>query len=124
MRKSLILFTIVFAYIWGCSSSEDKYDLITKDDRKVISSFCKCLEPLTYYNNKITSSNDSLTKAIYTDSFQVKVIELAPCLEEADRIELKFGKSKDYNKQFIQYVKDKHPDCVSIWLSESNKDTP
>lgn len=124
MRKSLLLFTIIFSYLWGCSASENKYELITKDDRKVIGSFCKCLEPLTYYNNKITSSNDSLTKAVYTDSFQVKVIELAPCLEEADKLELKFGESKEYNKQFIQYVKDKHPDCVSLWLGESNKDTP
>ncbi len=124
MRKYLILFTIIFVYIWGCSSSEDKFDLITKEDRKIIGSFCKCLEPLRYYNDKITSSNDPSTKAIYTDSFQLKVIELAPCLEDADKIELKFGESKDYNKQFIQYVKVKHPDCVSLWLGESFKETP
>lgn len=123
MRKSVILFILVLSYIWGCSGSEDKYDLIKSDDRKAIKSICKCMEPLKPYLDKMVSSEDSLTRAIYADSFDVKIIELAPCLENAEQLENRFINSEEYTKQFIEYISEKHPNCVPYFLGEKVSDT-
>ncbi|HMQ80037.1 MAG TPA: hypothetical protein PKE39_07425 [Ignavibacteria bacterium] len=123
MRKSVVLFILVFVYIWGCSGSDDKYDLIKSEDRKAIKSICKCMEPLKPYLDKMVSTEDSLTKAIYADSFEVKIIELAPCLENADQLENKFSNSEEYTKQFIEYVREKHPNCMPYFLGEKVNDS-
>lgn len=123
MRKSLILFISIFAYVWGCSGSEDKYDLINNHDRKAIKSVCGCIEPLKPYLDKMLNAGDSLSREIYADSFEVKVIELAPCLEKAEQFENKFSNSEEYTRQFIEYVREKHPDCVPYFLGEKVGDS-
>ncbi|HRE12150.1 MAG TPA: hypothetical protein PK605_02345 [Ignavibacteria bacterium] len=123
MRKSVILFILILAYVWGCSGSEDKYDLIKSDDRKAIKSICNCIEPLKPYLDKMISSKDSLTREVYADSFEVKVLELAPCLEKVDQLENKFSGSEEYTLQFIDYIKAKHPNCVPYFLGESVSDS-
>ncbi|MEO8512684.1 MAG: hypothetical protein ABI543_03930 [Ignavibacteria bacterium] len=123
MHKSLILFALIFIYIWGCAGGSDKYNLIDKDDRKAISSICKCMEPLTIYKEKMQNATDTASKRMYKDSFEVKVVELEPCLDNLDKLEIKFGDNKDYLDQFVEYVKDKHPKCVPIFLGIGNTDT-
>ncbi|NOS84760.1 MAG: hypothetical protein HOP31_06440, partial [Ignavibacteria bacterium] len=49
----MILFVLVFVYIWVCSGSEDKYDLIPTEDRKSLAQVCKCMEPVTVYKEKM-----------------------------------------------------------------------
>ena len=124
MRKCLILFALIFAYIWGCSASEeDKYSLLTKDDRLAIKTYCDCMSPLTYYTTKMKNAKDSLTELAYLDSFQIKVIELEPCIEKAEKMEIRYGLNEKYNSQFIQYVRDKHPDCEALWLGTNVSDS-
>ncbi len=123
MRKSLVLFALIFAYIWGCSSSEDKYSMLSKDERKAIASICSCMEPLTKFQNKMQNATDTATRRIYKDSFEVKAAEMLPCLESLEKLELKSSDNKDYRYQFTEYVKDKHPDCVSLFLGISVTDT-
>ena len=123
MRKSLILFTLIFVYIWGCASSNDKYDMITKDDRKAVAEICNCMEPLTIYKDKMQNATDTATRRMYKDSFEVKVVQLEPCLENLEKFEIKFGGSKEYMTQFVEYVKEKHPKCEPIFLGTSVTDT-
>lgn len=119
MRKSIILFVIVFAYIWGCSGSEDKYDLVPKDDRKAIAQICGCMEPVTVYKEKMSAEKDTMLRRMYRDSFELKAAELLPCLEEFEKLETKFGTSEKYLKQVSEYIKEKHPNCVPILMGNS-----
>lgn len=123
MRKSLILFAIIFVYMWGCTGSNDKYNMIDKDDRKAISSICNCMEPLTVYREKMLNAADTVTKRMYKDSFEVKVVALEPCLDNLEKLEVKFGNSKEYLDQFVEYVTDKHPKCVTIFLGRGYTDS-
>ncbi len=123
MRKSLILFGLIFAYIWGCASSNDKYSLITNDDRKAVADICKCMEPLTVYKEKMATETDTMKRRMYKDSFEVKAAEMLPCLEKYEKLETKFGTGKEYMDQFVEYVKEKHPKCVPLLLGTGSTDT-
>ena len=116
MRKSVMLFVLVFAYIWGCSGSEDKYDLIPKEDRKSLAQVCKCMEPVTVYKEKMATETDTSLRRMYRDSFEVKAAEMLPCLEEFEKLEVKFGTSEKYLSQMVEYIKEKHPNCVPLML--------
>lgn len=116
MRKSVILFVLIFLYIWGCSGSDDKYDLIPKEDRKSLARVCKCMEPVTIYKDKMVTETDTSLRRMYRDSFEVKATELLPCLEEFEKLEVKFGTSEKYLNQMVEYIKEKHPNCVTLML--------
>ncbi len=123
MRKSVILFVLVFAYIWGCSGSEDKYNLIPKEDRKSLAQVCKCMEPVTVYKEKMTTETDSSLRRMYRDSFEIKAAELLPCLEEFEKLEVKFGTSEKYLNQMVEYIKEKHPNCVPLMMGIGPNDS-
>ena len=123
MRKSLILFVIVFAYIWGCSGSEDKYSLLDNSDRSSIAKICKCIEPLEFYKQKMTEGSDTAQKRMYMDTFQLKAAELYPCIEEFEKLEVKFETGEKYREQFIAYVKDKHPYCSKFMIGLGPNDS-
>lgn len=123
MRKSLILFILIFAYIWGCSGSEDEYGLVSSADRKAIAEICGCFEPIQAYKDKMTSSRDSITRIAYRDSFETKIIEMAPCLEKAEKLDEKTASSDKYMEQFMKYVKDKHPDCYPMLIGIGPNDS-
>jgi len=112
----VILFVVVFAYIWGCSGSEDKYDLISKEDRRSLAQVCKCMEPVTIYKEKMASESDTLLKRMYRDSFEVKVGEMLPCLEEFEKLEVKFGNGEKYKNQMVEYIREKHPNCAPLMI--------
>jgi hypothetical protein len=107
---------LVFVYIWGCTSSEDKYGLISKDDRKAVAEVCKCMEPVETFKEKMANETDTLLRKMYRDSFEVKAVEMLPCLEKFEKLETKFGSSDEYMNQFVEYVRDKHPKCVPLML--------
>ena len=123
MRKSLILFILVFAYIWGCSGSKDEYNLIKPAERKAIAEICSCFEPIQVYKDKMTSERDSLLQKTYRDSFEMKIIEMAPCLEKADELDKKSAGDDKYMNQFIKYVKEKHPDCFPMMIGIGPNDS-
>ena len=116
MRKSLVLFVLVSVYIWGCSGSDDKYDRIPKSDRKSIARVCGCMEPVTVYKEKMAAETDTLIRRMYRDSFELKAAELLPCLEEFEKLEVKFGTSEKYLDQMVEYIKENHPNCVPLML--------
>jgi hypothetical protein len=116
MRKSIILFAIVFAYIIGCSSSEqDKYNLLSKQDRKKVKTLCKCIEPLTPYMKKSMSAQDSSIAMMYLDSMEIKSKEIEPCIGNARLLEDKSVKDEKYTKQLIEYIREKYPDCLPFY---------
>ena len=123
MRKSLILFVLVFAYIWGCSGSDDKYDQIPNSDRKSIAQVCGCMEPVTVYKEKMATETDTMIRRMYRDSFELKAAELLPCLEEFEKLEVKFGTSEKYLNQMVAYIKEKHPNCVPLMMGVGPNDS-
>jgi hypothetical protein len=123
VRKSLILFILVFIYIWGCSGSEDEYNLIKPSERKAIAEICGCFEPIQSYKDKMTTERDSITRKAYRDSFETKIIEMAPCLEKADELDKKTAGNDKYMEQFIKYVRDKHPDCYPMMIGIGPNDS-
>jgi hypothetical protein len=127
MRKSLILFALLFAYIWGCASSteEDKYPLVTKSDRKKIKTICKCIEPLSPMLIKMMEAKDSAIASMYEDSLEIKAAQMGECFEKLNSIDFKPKTDNEkYLKQFIEYVKETHPDCVPFFLGvkDSNEE--
>lgn len=126
MRKSIVLFALLAVYIWGsvnlwgCSGSEDKYDLITKEDRKAVKSICQCMEPLTEMMKNMTEEKDSTKKLAYFQTLQEKAVELMPCLEKVEKLEVDFDKDEKYTKQLIDYIKEKHPDCMPFFIGTRN----
>ena len=123
MRKSLVLFALILAYILGCSGSEDKYSLISGSDRRSIAEICKCMEPITVYKEKMATETDTLKRKMYRDSFEVKAAEMLPCIENFEKLEVKFGTSEKYLNQFIGYVKEVHPNCVPLLLGVGPSDS-
>jgi len=123
VRKSLVLFVLILAYIWGCSGSEDKYSLILGSDRRSIAEICKCMEPITVYKEKMATETDTLKRKMYRDSFEVKAAEMLPCIENFEKLEVKFGTSEKYLNQFISYVKEEHPNCVPLLLGVGPSDS-
>lgn len=116
MRKSLVLFILIYAYIWGCSGSEDEYSLLDNGDRKAVAKICNCIEPLEYYKQKMTEGSDTAQKRMYMDTFKIKAAELYPCIEEFEKLEIKFGTGEKFREQFVAYVKKKHPYCSKFML--------
>jgi hypothetical protein len=122
MRKSIILFAMLFLYIlfaniYGCASSEDeKYPLLTSKDKKLVNTLCKCVEPIQPYLEKMMNTKDSLTAIMYADSLEKKTAELEPCFEGVDELEAKERNDEKYTKQFLQYIEDKHPKCLPFFL--------
>ena len=119
MRKSLILFVIIFAYIWGCASGDD-YDMITKSDRKALKSICKCIEPLSGYMGKMMNTKDSATALQYLDSIQQKGMLMEDCLEKAKEFENKDMENKKYVNQLFAYMQEYHPKCLPFFLGKSD----
>lgn len=119
MRKSLILFAIIFAYIWGCASGDD-YNMLTKSDRKAIKSICKCIEPLSGYLEKMMNTKDSLTALQYLDSIQLKGMSMENCLEQAKEFEKKDMENEKYVNQLVAYITEYHPKCLPFFLGKSD----
>lgn len=120
MRKSIVLMIILFAYIIGCSSSEsDKYDLITKKDKKTIMEFCDCLKPMVTIISKMMNTSDSTMKLMYSDSLEAKAKEFDGCLNDIEKIEGKAENDK-YFKQLIDYIAEKQPECAAFFLGKKN----
>lgn len=117
MRNSLILFTLLSLCIWGCASGEDdKFDKITKEDKRMVKKICKCVAPLMPYVTKLMNATDSATAVMYADSLQIKSIGLDTCIGDAKILESKAFSDEKYSKLFIEYIKEKHPDCVPLFL--------
>lgn len=126
MYRSLILASFLAAYLWGCGGSEeksDKYTLITKEDRKAIKSICKCMEPLSSLINRMTAETDTAKKQMYSDSLESKAMQLMPCLENIEKLEVRFDSDDKYIEQFLGYLNDKHPDCLPLFMGKKSKDT-
>ncbi|MBL8017836.1 MAG: hypothetical protein JNK43_11235 [Ignavibacteria bacterium] len=123
MRKSLILFILIFVYIWGCSGSEDEYSLIKSPDRKAIAEICGCFEPISVYKKRMTEERDSLLRNAYRDSFELKIVEMAPCIEKEEKLDEKTASSDKYMEQFMKYVKEKHPDCYPMLIGTGRGDS-
>ncbi len=118
MRTSLILLVILFAYIYGCASGDDgdKYTLVTSQDRKLIAKLCNCVEPLTPLLEKIMNAKDSAQAMIYADSLQAMAMKLEPCIGDAETLEEKSLKNDKFTKQFVEYIREKHPKCLPFFL--------
>lgn len=126
MYRIIIISAILAVYLWGCGGSEeekDKYSLVTKDDRKSIKSICKCIEPLSSLLNKIASESDSAKQQMYNDSLESKAMLLMPCLENIEKLEVKFESDDKYVEQFIGYLNEKHPDCLPLFIGKKIKDS-
>lgn len=111
MRKSLILFAIIFAYVWGCASGNE-YEMISKSDRKAIKSICKCFEPIGSYLEKVMNTKDSLIAVQYLDSIQKKGTAMEDCLEKAKEFENRTNTDEKYINQLVAYIKEYHPKCM------------
>jgi hypothetical protein len=126
MRNSVIILLITGIYIYiGCGGSDtDKYTLITKNDRKAIKEICNCMEPLSEYIDKMATEKDSIKARMNLDSFNIKVIELAPCFEKAEKYEKQFSKKDDeYIMQMIEYIKEKYPKCLPAIFGNEHTDS-
>ena len=114
-----ILFACLTVYLVSCSSGEgEKYDLLTKEDKKNISAFCKCTEPLLPFMERAQNLKDSVEAAEYLDSIGTVFKEFIPCTENLK----KMGKdvSKEKEKQLLDYVQEKHPKCY-VFLEGEKK---
>lgn len=118
MSKSLILFAVLFIYIYGCASGDgdDKYNLVTGSDRKLISTVCNCVEPLTPYMEKMMNTEDSAEALMYADSLEKLSASIEPCIGDAGMLEEKANKDEKFTKQFIEYIREKHPKCLPFFL--------
>lgn len=123
MRKGLIIFylavCVLTTYVFGCASSEeeDKYNLVTKKDRKDIAKICGCLDPLLPYLDKVTNAKDSVEAAMYGDSLEMMGEKMAPCLGNMDAFENKLDNGNEkYINQFLEYVNEKHPKCALFFI--------
>lgn len=126
MYRSIILASIIAAYLWGCGGSEDnkdKFPLVNKEDRKAIKSICKCMEPLSSLINRMTVETDTAKKQMYSDSLESKAMMLMPCLENIEKLEVKFDRDEKYVEQFLGYLDEKHPDCLPLFMGKKTKDT-
>ena len=109
-------------YLSGCASSnDDKYDLITKEDRKLIKDICQCVEPLSPYMEKIMNAKDSLEGAMYMDSLIIKSKDMTPCSGDSDALEMKAEKDEKYTKQMIAYIEHYYPKCLPFFLGVRSK---
>lgn len=125
MKNSIARYTMFLLiisaviYINGCSSSEeeDKYNLVTKKDRKDITKICGCLDPLLPYLEKITNAKDSTEAAVYGDSLEIMGEKMAPCLGNMDAFEKKLDNGNEkYMNQFLEYIYEKHPKCALFFI--------
>lgn len=111
-----LLFIISSVLIIDCSGSEeDKYDLLTKSDRKTISEFCTCMEPFNDILDRMISEADSLKGSQYADSMSIKYEEFSLCAEKIKPIEKK-GDDQRYIDQLFAYMKKKYPNCSQFIL--------
>jgi hypothetical protein len=90
--------------------------MITKSDKKMIKTVCGCIEPLTPYLKQMMNAKDSATVLIYEDSLEIKAQGMDSCLKGASIFETKSFSDDKYTKQFIDYVTEKHPDCIPFFL--------
>lgn len=117
-RTVTIVIIISAAYLWGCAGSkekEDKYNLLTKSDRKSLSTICKCVEPLIPLINSIGKENDSARIQQLIDSLDSRTIEITGCMEGLGKLENRFTDEK-FVEQFTGYMREKHPDCAPLFL--------
>jgi hypothetical protein len=109
---------LLIVSLFGCSGSkEDKYDLLTKADRKTISEFCTCMEPFNDIYEKMLHAPDSVKSSQYADSMSIKYEEFSQCAEKIKPIEEK-GDNKEYINQLFSYMKKKYPNCSKFILGE------
>jgi len=102
------LFSVVFLIIYSCSGSkEDKYNLLTQYDKKIITEYCDCAEPLGILLEQASKSNDSLIAMQLIDSAAALVENYTPCFEKLNTLE-NIGKRDEYEKQLIAYIKEKN----------------
>jgi hypothetical protein len=117
-RTVIIAVIISAAYLWGCGGSEektDKYNLISKSDRKNIKQMCKCVEPIIPLIKKINDEKDSTKALQLLDSLDSRSIEVAGCMQNFERLETKFTDEK-FTEQFSLYLREYHPDCAPLFL--------
>lgn len=116
----LLIMAAAITYFYGCASSEekeDKYPLVTKQDRKDIAKICGCLDPLLPYLDKVINAKDSLEAAMYSDSLEQMGEKIEPCLGNMDEFENKLNKRNEkYLNQFLEYVNEKHPMCALFFI--------
>lgn len=112
---------LIYLIISGCSGSKkDNYDLLTKDDRKTISEFCKCIEPFNEMYEQMLRTSDSLKSAQYADSMSIKYEEFSLCAEKIKPIEDK-GENEEYVNQLFSYMKKKYPNCAKFIIGEKGE---
>jgi hypothetical protein len=123
MNKSIILCGILFAYIYGCASGEpdDKYNLVTKQDRKLLETVCTCVEPLYPLMDKMMNAKDSAEAEMYSDSLELISKKIEPCIGDLQTLEEKADRNEKFTKQFIEYIREKHPKCLPLFLGVKSK---
>jgi hypothetical protein len=126
----IVLFTAIVFYITSCSSSEnDKYSLITKEDRKSIEEFCKCTEPFQemkerfrkYLKDTTKLNNidkDSAFIRSMPDSIELKLKEITPCLDIVRNVFDSEKMEKEKEGQLKSYLKKFYPKCSNLILHE------
>ena len=138
MRKNIIrfiLFSSIAVYFISCASgNDDKYSLITKEEKKTIEEFCKCTEPvqpiMERFVNIMKDTNylknfliDSNYMKPMLDSMDMLIKEAEPCAEKAKDLFESADRSKEKENQLLSYFKKYYPKCLPLVLGEERTDT-
>jgi len=138
MRKNIIqsiLFAPIVIYLISCASSDDdKYNLITKEDKKTIDEFCKCTEPVQPFMERFVNlmkdtANakkfilDSAYMKPMLDSMDILLREAGPCAEKAKNLFERHDMSKEKEEQLLSYFKKYYPKCLLLVLDEVGTDS-
>jgi len=130
--KGLLFSSIVIYFISCASSDDDKYSLITKEERKSIGDFCKCTEPiqplierlLNYLQDTTKLKNiindSSFVKSMY-DSLDIMIKEITPCAEKVKNIFDSKKMEKEKEEQLISYLRKYYPKCAPLMLASRIK---
>ncbi len=116
-KTSLILLVLtITVIIYACSGSkDDKYNLLSKKDKRLINEICDCTDPLGEFYERAMNTKDSLLARQILDSLDIIAKGNGDCLRKLDSLELS-NKSSDYEKQFIEYIQTKSRFCIMLFL--------
>ncbi len=62
------------------------------------------------------NTKDSAEAVVYLDSIEIISKGLDSCLSQFNYFETKSFSDEKYTKQFVDYMKEKHPDCLPLFV--------
>jgi hypothetical protein len=118
MIKKILLpvLYLLFVFIAACSSGNTgEYELLTKNDKQILDTFCDCTKPLQEFVVSFNPDNIDSSRALQLfDSMHVLIEEKKPCFEKTNEIYKRIKADSEFKDEVYAYLKKTHPDCYLL----------